>query len=200
MEILVKKTLNLINPLFALLKASIFFVLILIDWIAIDCLQFYYHLYGDEIGELNLKRKKSSDGLVQDQPIWRRNQQHGNIWLRAHVTVESFTEAYSFVFEAVVGKGYKGNVAIDEIVFTENRRCLPIAEVSDLVGHYCDFEGQAANNICNYTVLDANTWTKAKPMIGFGRYPKYDNTYQTSVGSFMQYVSIIYSIYHNQHD
>jgi hypothetical protein len=128
---------------------------------------------------------KSSDGLVQDQPIWRRNQQHGNIWLRAHVSVEPFTEPYSFVFEAVVGRGSKGNVAIDELVFTENKRCLPIAEVSHLVGHYCDFESE---DICNYTA-NPKTWARAKPFTEPQKYPKYDNTYQTSAGSFIQHVN-----------
>lgn len=60
-----------------------------------------------KIGEVSVQLKKSV-GLT-GKPIWKRNQQHGNVWLRAHVTIEKPDDVatYSLAFEAVVGKGMK---------------------------------------------------------------------------------------------
>ena len=78
--------------------------------------------------------------------IWKRNQQHGNIWLKAHITsyyifisiiilfvfnlfifhltvpVSSNIQNYRIAIEAIVGKGARGDVAIDEIAFYSNQR------------------------------------------------------------------------------
>lgn len=38
------------------------------------------------------------------QPLWQRNEQHGNVWLRAHVNLQSQNvPEYQIVFEAVAG-------------------------------------------------------------------------------------------------
>ena len=45
-------------------------------------------------------------GLIE-RPLWLRNRQLGNLWLRGHATIppsESFS-SYSVVFEGIVGKG-----------------------------------------------------------------------------------------------
>lgn len=44
---------------------------------------------------------------LSDSPLWRRDTQHGDVWLRAHVTLAAQTSIpnYNLVFEAVVGKG-----------------------------------------------------------------------------------------------
>jgi len=53
-------------------------------------------------------------------PLWKRTGQHGNVWLKAHLTlpIDSKIPNYRIAIEAIVGKGNKGDVAIDEIVFT----------------------------------------------------------------------------------
>lgn len=140
--------------------------------------------------------------------LWRRDRQLGYIWLRAHITLNKLDDSspYGLVFQALVGKGsaqfvppksvpelyyyfeypqgIRGDVAIDEILFTPNRQCSPTAEISDLVGHYCDFETPES---CGYNV--PTPWRITKPQVGPLLYPKFDNTYRTSEGYFLQFVS-----------
>ena len=148
------------------------------------CLQFYYHLYGDEIGQLNVQLKTPA-GLTGN-PIWKRTTQHGNLWLKGHVTIPPAANfaTYQIAFEAIVGKGKKGDVALDEIVFTPNKRCSPVSEFGSLVAHYCDFEDAS---ICGYKIDTVATnvakWSRVKPTTT--SVPNFDNTYQTVDGYFM---------------
>ena len=114
--------------------------------------------------------------------MWKRDQQHGNVWLKAHLTIPKSDNIpnYRLAFEATVGKGYKGDVAIDEIIFTANRRCSPVSEFGESVSHYCDFE---SNDLCSYRIENSTAiWKRSKA----GNSPDYDNTYQTKDGYFMQ--------------
>ena len=150
------------------------------------CLQFYYHLYGDEIGQLNIQL--NTPGGLTGNPIWQRTTQHGNLWLKAHVTIPPAGNfaTYQIAFEAIVGKGKRGDVALDEIVFTPNKRCSPVSEFGSLVAHYCDFEDAA---VCGYQIDNATAnngrWVRAKPTAT--TVPSFDNTYQTVEGYFMRY-------------
>jgi hypothetical protein len=58
-----------------------------------------------KIGEVNLKLQ-TPNGL-NPNPLWQRNKQHGNVWLRAHLTLpaQASIPSYNLVFEAIVGKG-----------------------------------------------------------------------------------------------
>ena len=150
-------------------------------------MQFYYHLNGDEIGDLSLKLV-TPFGL-SNRPIWQRNIQHGNIWLKAHITLTKQPDIryYRLLFEGVVGRGSRGSVAIDEIVFQPNQRCSPVAEISNLVNHYCDFENE---DVCGYQIVpnDKGAWARDKPNLESlpPVYPAIDNTYQTEQGHFIQ--------------
>lgn len=88
-------------------------------------------------------------------------------------------------------------MALDEIVFTPNKRCPPISEFGNLVTHYCDFE----TDICGYNVTGTannnyDKWVRAKPIYFFGQpdTPPTDNTLQTKEGYYMQssYVTLNY--------
>ena len=92
----------------------------------------------------------------------------------------------------LINQGYLGDVAIDEIVFTPNRRCTPVAELGelgDVVKHYCDFEFDT----CGYTndTVGTQKWYRMKPappLLGIiTDSPAVDNTYQTRDGYYMQY-------------
>ena len=79
-----------------------------------------------------------------------------------------------------------GDSALDEIVFTPNKRCSPVAELSG-INHYCDFE----TDTCGYTNDDTLTekWVRYSPgsnLIQLNA-PAVDNTYQTKQGNYMQF-------------
>lgn len=74
-------------------------------------------------------------------------------------------------------------------MFTPNRRCTPVAELGDIVKHYCDFEFDT----CGYAndTFGTQPWFRAKPAapllgIVFDS-PAVDNTYQTRDGYYLQY-------------
>ncbi|XP_033751995.1 MAM domain-containing glycosylphosphatidylinositol anchor protein 1-like [Pecten maximus] len=78
------------------------------------CVSFWYHMYGRNIGALNLYSKV---GSTLGQPIWTRHSNQGNQWSTGQVTVQS-SQAYQIVFEGIVGNGYAGDIAIDDVRVT----------------------------------------------------------------------------------
>ena len=55
-----------------------------------SCFQFWYHMYGKDIGTLNVYLKKGSDKLPGAR-LWTRSGGRGNIWRIAQVTVSSLS-------------------------------------------------------------------------------------------------------------
>ncbi|XP_035666660.1 MAM and LDL-receptor class A domain-containing protein 1-like isoform X1 [Branchiostoma floridae] len=132
------------------------------------CLEFYYHLFGSHIdmssahrvligryflrhihaGALNVY--KLPTGLVNlHEPIWTATGDRGIKWLRGQVTVESDMD-YQVVFEGARGSGIRGDIALDDITFSDgpcvtdglvidNEEALP--EKAD-----CNFD----NGLCDY--------------------------------------------------
>ncbi|XP_078695030.1 scavenger receptor cysteine-rich domain-containing protein DMBT1-like [Branchiostoma floridae x Branchiostoma belcheri] len=73
------------------------------DWY---CLQFAYHMYGTDIGELRVRVGSSIE--------WSRSNNQGNRWHLASVHV--YIRNNQVVFEGVHGNGYRGDIAIDDVV------------------------------------------------------------------------------------
>ena len=153
-------------------------------------------IFFSKIGEFNVQLFVPGVGLI-GRPLWVRNRQLGNVWLRGHVTIprsESFS-AYSLVFEGIIGQGHLGDVALDEIKLLPNRYCPPTNEHGALVTHTCDFEDP---DICDYFFesLDSDltgTWERKKADSLL--YPATDNTYQTNAGHFMLHQVNIFLIF-----
>ncbi|KAH9494984.1 hypothetical protein Btru_018320 [Bulinus truncatus] len=91
-----------------------------------QCLTFYYHMYGKNMGTLNIYTKSS--GRLSS-PIWTTSGQQLNIWLPGQVTLSSPTD-FQLVFEGVMGF-LSSNMAIDDVSFNPGP-CKPAAT--------CDFE------------------------------------------------------------
>eukprot|EP00058_Branchiostoma_floridae_P007724 XP_002593212.1 hypothetical protein BRAFLDRAFT_120140 [Branchiostoma floridae] len=70
------------------------------------CLQFAYHLYGDSIGELKV--------LVGSEVVFFRNASDGDFWQEAKMDVSLNNN--QITFEGVVGIGWRGDVAIDDVL------------------------------------------------------------------------------------
>ncbi|KAI8512340.1 hypothetical protein Bbelb_089790 [Branchiostoma belcheri] len=67
------------------------------------CLEFWYHMYGDGIGELSVYQS-SSDSSQLGTPLWSLTGDQGNVWHNATI-----------VFEAVRGSTARGDIAIDDV-------------------------------------------------------------------------------------
>lgn len=50
------------------------------------CLNFYYHMYGDHIGSMNIYVKK---GLSLGTRVWNMTGNQGNVWRHGRATISS---------------------------------------------------------------------------------------------------------------
>ncbi|KAK3744940.1 hypothetical protein QZH41_020411, partial [Actinostola sp. cb2023] len=78
------------------------------------CMQFRYHMHGEEIGSLSIFR--NGDGVMQ-QLLWQQDGNQGDRWHDAEFLIDCNVTAYQVEIEATVG-GWRGDIAIDEIEFT----------------------------------------------------------------------------------
>ena len=92
------------------------------------CLNFYYHMWGDDIGSLNILT--INDNGTRSDPVWKRNKDYGDEWFLAEVPLTS-PDNYQIAFEGVVGKSPYGDIAIDDVK-VEDRQCPRSG--------FCDFE------------------------------------------------------------
>ncbi|XP_078695032.1 scavenger receptor cysteine-rich type 1 protein M130-like isoform X2 [Branchiostoma floridae x Branchiostoma belcheri] len=70
------------------------------------CLQFAYHVYGDSIGALRV--------LVGNDLVFMRNTSQGNMWHDTKIDVTMNQD--QIIFEGEVGIGWRGDVAIDDVL------------------------------------------------------------------------------------
>jgi hypothetical protein len=95
------------------------------------CLRFFYHMWGNDIGALNILTKSQSG--TTSLPFWTRNKNYGDEWNLGEVTVMGLTttDMYQIVFEGVVGDSWEGDIAIDDVT-VETTECRPPG--------FCDFD------------------------------------------------------------
>ncbi|XP_013414005.1 MAM and LDL-receptor class A domain-containing protein 1-like [Lingula anatina] len=74
------------------------------------CLNFYYHMYGLDMGRLNVYLHVDGAKMM----IWTMAGDQGNMWLRANASLPC--GRYNIMFEGVVGDGPRSDIAIDDIV------------------------------------------------------------------------------------
>ncbi len=100
-----------------------------------QCLYFYYHAYGKDVGSLNVYSIRDTDFLQNKtqsslNPLWSVSGNLGDRWYLGSVST-GFSSDYRVMFDGVVGDGFLGDVAIDD-VFMSARACPRPAN--------CDFE------------------------------------------------------------
>ncbi|KAM9230178.1 MAM and LDL-receptor class A domain-containing protein 1 [Dugong dugon] len=79
---------------------------------------FYYHMYGNGIGALTLIQVSVSN---QTKVLFNLTGEQGNFWQRKELSLFG-DEDFQLKFEGRVGKGHRGDIALDDIVLT--RSCL----------------------------------------------------------------------------
>jgi hypothetical protein len=77
-------------------------------------MRFWYHMYGINVGNLNVYMFSLNTGMVMKSSV---NGTHGNSWIRQSVTFNAQT-SYQVIIEGVIGVGYNGDIAIDDVSFT----------------------------------------------------------------------------------
>jgi len=71
------------------------------------CLKFYYHMYGSDIGTLNV--------IINGNNVFTASGDQGNMWRRAAIDV-SLSGNYAVGFEGIRGNDYQGDIGIDDFV------------------------------------------------------------------------------------
>ncbi|XP_035666891.1 MAM and LDL-receptor class A domain-containing protein 1-like [Branchiostoma floridae] len=84
------------------------------------CLTFYFYMAGADVGSLAVLQQRV--GEQQRTELWSAEGDQGHGWKRAKVDVTSPLDggtpmAYRINFDAVVGSGQLGLIAIDDVVF-----------------------------------------------------------------------------------
>ncbi|KAJ8050465.1 MAM and LDL-receptor class A domain-containing protein 2 [Holothuria leucospilota] len=149
------------------------------------CLEFYLHMYGDQMGTLNIYRRKTD---LQMERLFTLSQNKGNVWRKASVTFDTSERVYDILVEGVVGSGLKSDIALDDLSISDgacpdegsncdffcevDSSCVPYSKVCDFVsdcsnshdedscGYACTFE----EDICGWTIGDetAFSWTRGR--------------------------------------
>ncbi|XP_076073381.1 uncharacterized protein LOC143044987 [Mytilus galloprovincialis] len=84
-----------------------------------QCLSFWYHMYGDDIGRLKVFQMNSLKG--NKKRIFLKKSNQSNAWQQATIDLKN-VGIYQIRFEATHGKGPKGDIALDDISIV-NKKC-----------------------------------------------------------------------------
>ncbi|XP_052711456.1 MAM and LDL-receptor class A domain-containing protein 1-like isoform X3 [Crassostrea angulata] len=74
------------------------------------CLSFWYHMYGSDMGTLSVSRNGTQ--------LWTKTGDQGNTWHWIQMNVGTSSQTFKVTLEAVKGKGYKSDIAIDDVTLT----------------------------------------------------------------------------------
>eukprot|EP00795_Rhopilema_esculentum_P012712 gene12712-3431_t len=138
-----------------------------------SCLQFWYHMYGSDIGTLNVFVRTGN--TLPSRPLWSEYGDKGNAWKVARKTIAS-TQPYEVVFEGIIGNGYQGDIAVDDVKLTAGACPSPGS---------CTFEN---GNLCTYSNANSDNfdWITRKGRTGSsGTGPAVDHTTGTSNGTYL---------------
>lgn len=68
------------------------------------CLEFWYHMYGKNIGKLNVYVNTNTSDNDSRTLRWSRGANVGDVWRKAHVSTE-YSVPFRVIFEGVIGNG-----------------------------------------------------------------------------------------------
>ncbi|XP_052247429.1 MAM and LDL-receptor class A domain-containing protein 1-like [Dreissena polymorpha] len=78
----------------------------------VHCFRFWYHMYGSSIGRLNVYQV--TNGGLPGKVVWSLTGDQGNSWKEGQVPLNS-NQSYSILLSGVIGNGYQGDIAVDDI-------------------------------------------------------------------------------------
>ncbi|XP_070566390.1 MAM and LDL-receptor class A domain-containing protein 1-like [Ptychodera flava] len=138
------------------------------------CLQFWYHMYGPDVGTLNVYIQENS---IRGNAVWTRKGTHGDVWHYGYYNLP-ILNSFQIIFEGVRGIDYRGDISLDDITLTAGVCPVP-AEID------CDFED---DHICGYSQdsSDDFDWSRGSgDTLSNNTGPSYDHTFGTDKGHYM---------------
>ncbi|KAK3090552.1 hypothetical protein FSP39_012634 [Pinctada imbricata] len=97
------------------------------------CIDFWYNMYGTEMGDLNVFVLGCSSSTKKDK-VWSISGNQGTDWHPTCFKVENRTEDFNIIIQATVGTGYHSDVAIDDVKLKIGDNC------TCSIHSYSDFE------------------------------------------------------------
>ncbi|XP_077865626.1 MAM and LDL-receptor class A domain-containing protein 1-like, partial [Saccoglossus kowalevskii] len=79
-------------------------------------MRFFYHMYGMNIGKLNIYTRIYDNTNQGQTRVWQQKGENGALWDRAEIIFNINTD-FQIVLEGVSGDSYYGNIALDDITF-----------------------------------------------------------------------------------
>ncbi|XP_077978861.1 MAM and LDL-receptor class A domain-containing protein 1-like [Glandiceps talaboti] len=138
------------------------------------CLRFWYHMYGADVGELNVYTKQS--GALTTK-LWGLTDTSMSEWHVNEITVNA-ARPYQITFEAVTGDGFQGDIALDEIEL-KNEACYPFGDCDFEHGDTCTWKnGEPARDDIDWVMGSGETATG-------GTGPIADHTLGTPFGTYL---------------
>ena len=106
--------------------AELYSPMVDISSLTVPSLQFYYHMYGAEMGELHVDVYNGT-AWVNDVDVIIGQQQIAGTdpWVLKVVNLASFTGTVQIRFRGIRGSGLNGDMALDSIAIVEAPSCLP---------------------------------------------------------------------------
>lgn len=80
------------------------------------CLRLWYMLYGENIGSFSVYLVVNDERVSE---VFTDSGDRGKTWLEAQVTVRPNTSIYQLAFEGVRGDGYRGDIALDDVIIMQ---------------------------------------------------------------------------------
>ncbi|XP_071964147.1 MAM and LDL-receptor class A domain-containing protein 1-like [Antedon mediterranea] len=113
------------------------------------CLQFWYNMFGEDIGYLTMYRLSPTSSA-----LFSELGNKGRGWKLAKVAVNDYGSSgymytsYQVAFEATLGKGYRGDISIDDVKLLPYA-CDAVPDPEPVKSIDCDFEGGVGE--CGFT-------------------------------------------------
>ncbi|XP_054440751.1 apical endosomal glycoprotein [Pteronotus mesoamericanus] len=135
-----------------------------------ECLSFWYHLHGPQIGTLRLVVRRDGEA---DAQLWSQSGTQGNRWHQAWATLHHRADSgakYQLLFEGL-RDGFHGTMALDDVAVRPGPCWAP---------ERCSFEDSA----CGFSM--GGLWTRQTNATGLAASgPATDHTTETAQGHYM---------------
>ncbi|XP_054973425.1 apical endosomal glycoprotein isoform X4 [Pan paniscus] len=136
-----------------------------------ECLSFWYHLHGPQIGTLRLAMRREGE----ETHLWSRSGTQGNRWHEAWATLSHQPGShaqYQLLFEGL-RDGYHGTMALDDVAVRPGPCWAP---------NYCSFE----DSDCGFSPGGQGLWRRQANASGHAAWgPPTDHTTETAQGHYM---------------
>ena len=95
-------------------------------------LSFFYHMFGDDMGTLNVDI--SNDGGATWNNLWSQTGEvqgaHSDAWIEVVIDLFGYTGPSQFRFQGIAGPNFESDMAIDDVSLVPNSECPVKSSVS----------------------------------------------------------------------